>query len=162
MNDMNSKITVSRLWHAMGTAFEAFLGGADGEHLEAVLGALEDESRRLEGVLSRFDPASEISRINRDLRPVRLDIEVWGLLAACDEYRRRTDGYFDVTGGQGMELDPTARTVRRASPAARQSWMSGIPHDTRQVTRPGRGSTLPPRRRMPRPGRAHAADIPPM
>jgi thiamine biosynthesis lipoprotein len=116
-------ITCSRRWHAMGTVFEVFLAGADDEHLEAAASAAEEESRRLETVLSRFDPSSEIHRINRETssRPLRLDVDVWELLAACDGYRRRTAGYFDITTGsateclpdQRLEFDAAARTIRR-------------------------------------------------
>lgn len=113
-------------WNAMGTVFEAFLTGADDQHLEAAAAVIEEESRRLEAVLSRFDPASEISRINREAgrRPLRLDADVWELLVACDEYRHRTEGCFDLTAAspgrcpaeERLKLDPVARTIRLAAP----------------------------------------------
>ena len=45
---------------AMGTWFETFLVGDDSEHLDAVASAVFDEIDRVERLLSRFDPKSEV------------------------------------------------------------------------------------------------------
>jgi hypothetical protein len=50
----------------MGTFFEVFLAGDDGEHLEAVASAAPEEVARLERLLSRYDPFSEVTRLNRE------------------------------------------------------------------------------------------------
>src|SRR5262245_33335507 len=111
---------------AMGTRFELFLTdqgqerGYDRDHLESVGSEVMDEIRRLDGVLSRFDPRSEISRINREAakRLVRVDREVFGLLEKCNAARRSTAGYFDVavhTGGE-LQLDAESSTVRFSEP----------------------------------------------
>jgi thiamine biosynthesis lipoprotein len=106
---------------AMATSFEVFLSGEDAEHLNTVAAAALDEVTRLEGVLSRFDPASEITRINREAcdRPVRIDAEVWEVLQTCRDAYRRTQACFDVTAargrtaaGDGLILDAEHRTVR--------------------------------------------------
>ena len=116
---------------AMGTFFEVFLAGDDEEHLEAVAAAVLDEVRRLERLLSRFDPASEIARINREAgrRPVRVDADLWDILCRCREYRRATGGFFDVTAASGrsaqgdaLVLDDERRTVRFAGPARSSTW----------------------------------------
>jgi thiamine biosynthesis lipoprotein len=116
---------------AMGTRFELFLTGPgqgqgqgyDREHLEAVAGDLLEEIRRLDCVLSRFDPRSEIARINREAveRRVRVDREVFGLLEKCEEARRLTAGYFDVTASHkgeapALRLDAESCTVRFSGP----------------------------------------------
>jgi thiamine biosynthesis lipoprotein len=95
----------------MGTFFEVFLAGADAAHLEDVATAALDEVTRLERLLSRFDPSSEIARINREAgrRPVRVDYEVWHILCTCQEYRRRTAGFFDVTAPSAVRTDTSAR-----------------------------------------------------
>ncbi len=111
----------------MATAFEAVLVGGDGEHLAAVASAVEEEVRRLESLLSRFDPASDITRLNRAPagRHVRLDPEVWALFAACETHRVATGGYFDVTAGgpvrrgQRLGLDSATSTVWRTYPEVR-------------------------------------------
>ncbi|HZF41279.1 MAG TPA: FAD:protein FMN transferase [Blastocatellia bacterium] len=88
---------------AMGTRFEALLIGDDAQHLDAVAVAVIEEIVRLGGVLSRFDPRSEIARVNREAvhAPARVDREVFGLLEKCEEARRLTAGYFDVTASLG-------------------------------------------------------------
>jgi FAD:protein FMN transferase len=115
---------------AMGTAFEFSLVGDDVEHLTAVGEAALDEVTRVERLLSRFDPASEVSRINREAasRPVRVDRELFSILMDCRTWFDSTDGYFDVcaTGesdspsiGRSVRLDPDARTIRFLDPTAR-------------------------------------------
>jgi thiamine biosynthesis lipoprotein len=121
--------TVYSRREAMGTYFEVFLAGDDEAHLEDVASAALDEVVRLEALLSRFDPASEVARINREAgqRSVRVDYEVWEILCTCREYWRKTDGFFDVTatamargergiGDEPMILDEGRRTVRFGRP----------------------------------------------
>ena len=113
--------------NAMGTRFEVFLHGDDEEHLEAVAVAVLEEVVRLDGTLSRFDPRSEIARINREAaeRSVRLDQEVFALLERCEQACHLTEGYFDVTASAGtktvgdtprLRLDADSRTVQFARP----------------------------------------------
>ncbi len=64
--------TIHRQGPAMATLFEVILAGEDAEHLEAVACACFDEIERVERLLSRFDPAGEIARINRNARTIRL------------------------------------------------------------------------------------------
>jgi thiamine biosynthesis lipoprotein len=87
----------------MGTFFEAFLAGEDRAHLEAVTVALWDEVKRIERMLSRFDPASEIYRVNQlaATQPVKVSRELLAVLSDCLRWHRETDGYFDVTLGSG-------------------------------------------------------------
>jgi thiamine biosynthesis lipoprotein len=110
---------------AMGSRFELFLTEQehDREHLEAVAGDLLEEIRRLDCVLSRFDPRSEIARVNREaaVKPVRVDREVFGLLEKCEEARLLTAGYFDITashkdGAPALRLDAESCTVRFSEP----------------------------------------------
>lgn len=105
-----------RSCQAMGTRFEVLLAGDDEEHLEAVAVAAVEEILRIEGVLSRFDPRSEIARINRlaGIGPVRVDRELFALLEMCEQARQLTEGYFDVTRGAGLllELDAGNSMVR--------------------------------------------------
>jgi thiamine biosynthesis lipoprotein len=106
----------------MGTWFAVTLLGDDGEHLAAVAEAVLDEVARIERLLSRFDPRSEIARINRGAgsRPVLVDREVLGILMTAQAAWERTGGYFDVTAGRGtfaaVAVDAQARTVRFEQP----------------------------------------------
>jgi FAD:protein FMN transferase len=102
---------------AMGTRFEVFLQGDDETHLEAVAVAVLEEISRLDATLSRFDPRSEIARLNREARhkPVRVEREVFALLEQCERARQLTTGYFDIaaeTGGGGLQLDAERCTVQ--------------------------------------------------
>src|SRR5262245_29042307 len=117
-----------RSCEAMGTCFEVYLFGDDPEHLEAVAVAALEEIRRLDRTLSRFDPTSEVARINREAaeQPVRVDREVFALLETCERARLGTGGYFDVTASRrdlesagGIVLDPKACSVRLSQPDAR-------------------------------------------
>ncbi|MBW3597350.1 MAG: FAD:protein FMN transferase [Planctomycetes bacterium] len=103
---------------AMASLFEVWLTGEDEEHLTAVGEAALDEISRIERLFSFFDPASEVSRINREAadRPVKVDVEMFGVLSDCLRRRGETGGYFDITiqsdgNIEDVVLDATARTV---------------------------------------------------
>lgn len=92
---------VTRSRPAMGTLFEACLVGPDEEHLCSVAEACLSEVQRLSGRLSRFEPQSETSRLNREAGqwPVIVDYELAGLLAQCHAAWQQTDGAFDIARG---------------------------------------------------------------
>ena len=116
----------------MGTLFEVLLRGEDAEHLAAVADAVLDEVERIERLLSRFDPRSEISRINRlaAKEDVQVDHEVTSLLKTCFDACEWTDGAFDITAtsrvhaavnpgahaGSGVAFDFDRRRIRFALP----------------------------------------------
>jgi thiamine biosynthesis lipoprotein len=100
----------------MGTLFEALVVGDDEEHLSAVAEAALDEVSRVERLLSRFDPASEIARINRQAAggEVLLDVELTELLSFCDSAWRETDGAFDACAGSGHWSSVAFDAARRS------------------------------------------------
>jgi FAD:protein FMN transferase len=84
-----------------------------------------DEITRVERLLSRHDPRSEIARLNREAAggAVLVDRELFELLQLCREYGARTDGYFDMAAALAtlsvagasfadVVLDAEKRTVR--------------------------------------------------
>ncbi len=90
--------------HAMGTRFEFVLQGEDEGHLRAVG---EEAIRVVEdwhGRVSRFEPGSDASRLNRD-GAARVDSEMRELLELCERVRVESDGAFDVRCGEGGMLD---------------------------------------------------------
>ena len=106
---------------AMGTQFEAFLFGQDRSHVDAVANVLWEKARSIEKLLSRFDPVSEVYRVNRlaSRRPVRIGVELLSILQTCREYSELTQGSFDVARdaeGRGadrhLDLDFVKRTVQ--------------------------------------------------
>lgn len=85
-----------RAFHAMGTTVEALVEAPAGDATEAAFDAVEAEFERLEQMLSRFRPDSELSLLNRagtlDASPDLLEVLELALAA-----RERTEGRFDPT-----------------------------------------------------------------
>ncbi|WP_219620964.1 FAD:protein FMN transferase [Bacillus sp. V3-13] len=79
---------------------------AFGKHAEESLRAVRDEAVRLEELLSRFIPGSEISRINRSagMKYERLSGETYEVLSRAIEFSRYCQGLFDVTIGPLVTL----------------------------------------------------------
>src|ERR1039457_2108397 len=67
---------------AMGSVFSIALYGADREKLEAAAAAALDEARRLDALLSNYQPGSEGHRAHSSAppTPVGLSVELFGLL----------------------------------------------------------------------------------
>jgi thiamine biosynthesis lipoprotein len=115
-------ITQSHL--AMGTKFEAILVGDDTEHLEAVAALCWEEVDRVERLLSRFDPASEVHRLNAQAvqQPVKLSVELADVIEDCFHWWQQTQGYFDITilslqhdcgaTWDAVEFDPERRLLQ--------------------------------------------------
>ncbi len=74
----------------------------------------------LQALLSAHDPASEVSRLNRDghERPVAVSRETWRVLCAACRLSRQSAGTFDVTleGGSRDIVFLAGRRVRFARP----------------------------------------------
>ncbi len=91
--------SVRRFSHqAMGTYFEIFIAGEDESYAGQAARAAFREIDRLEGQFSRFDPASEISRLSRLDPGERLPIgfETFECLTLAESIRGETNGAFDV------------------------------------------------------------------
>ena len=83
-------------FRAMGTDVEALLDAEPGAETLLALATVEREFRRLEAILTRFDPSSELSRLNAEgsVEPSPELREVVELALAA---RERTGGRFDPT-----------------------------------------------------------------
>ena len=104
-----------RVFRAMGTEIE-LLVHADGA--DAALDAAEQEFHRLESLLSRFRPDSELSRLNRD-GAVDASHDLLRVVALSLDGRERTGGRFDptvhdalVAAGYDRTFDEVASVVR--------------------------------------------------
>jgi thiamine biosynthesis lipoprotein len=101
---------IRRMAHrAMATMFEILIAEAD----QAARGAAEAafvEIDRLERLLSRFMPYSDVSRINaaEPGKAVVVEIETAECLQAARHMWERTDGAFDVTAGSPLRGSPPA------------------------------------------------------
>lgn len=116
---------------AMGTRFELAIPRSAGQadaYLRAVGEAAFAEVVRWHGLLSRFEPSSVVAMLNREAGggPVRVQSEVFELLAQCESFRLQSNGAFNIAVGALMdgqsgvplpaepsvELDRAASTVR--------------------------------------------------
>lgn len=87
----------------MGTVITSRVCGAHGEE---ALKAAEQEAARLEGLLSRFIPASDICRVNRSagIRHEEVSCETYEVLSRAYEFSKISQGCFDVTIGPLADL----------------------------------------------------------
>ena len=83
-------------FRAMGTDIEALLDLEPGAGALLGLASVEREFRRLEAILTRFDPHSELSRLNAEgsIEPSR---DLRAVVEHAIEARERTGGRFDPT-----------------------------------------------------------------
>jgi thiamine biosynthesis lipoprotein len=103
---------------AMGTTVELLLDAPEGAVARAALGRARDEFARLEALLSRFRPASELSRLNRAGR-MAVGADLMRVLDAALALRRRTGGRFDPTVGRAVRAagyDRSFEAVDRDDP----------------------------------------------
>ena len=94
---------------AMGTGFELLLDASEGRAARRALGAARVEVERLERLLSRFRPESELSRLNR-LRRAPIGADLARVLRLALDLRRRTGGRFDPTVGRAVKAAGYDRT----------------------------------------------------
>lgn len=108
---------------AMRTLFEIVLVGDDATRLRSLAENAFDEIERVERLLSRFDPAAEVYRLNRSNGEwVRVDRELFDVLKSVVAFRSTTDGWFDPFGAAGrrsssgapLEFDEARGAVRFA------------------------------------------------
>lgn len=66
----------------MGTQFDILMVGSDPRLLGTVWEKVESEVQRLDKMLNRFDPESEVSFVNREAGhyPVTVGEELWNIL----------------------------------------------------------------------------------
>jgi FAD:protein FMN transferase len=83
-------------FESMGTDVEFLLVGDERAENRAVLWAAEAEMRRLETMLTRFDPDSELSRLNRD-KVIEASPELLKVTQLALVGREQTGGRFDPT-----------------------------------------------------------------
>jgi len=91
----------------MSTVFAIAIAGKTGKYAGQAARAAFDEIDRMESLFSRFDPTSEISRLNR-LGPgqkIRIGVETAGILRLAAEMEKATGGAFSVNRPPGWTLD---------------------------------------------------------
>ena len=90
----------------MGSTYTMVLYGPDQSRLEVAAEEAAEEIRRLDHLMSNYQPTSEWSAVNRDAgsRPVKISPELFDLLTACVNYSKASDGAFDISVGPLMKV----------------------------------------------------------
>ena len=108
----------SRCFRAMGTDISLFVDAANGDR---AFDAAEAEFHRLEGLLSRFRPDSELSSLNADGR-IDAGPDLMRVVTLALDARARTAGRFDptvhdalVAAGYDRTFEQVARDGTRAA-----------------------------------------------
>lgn len=100
---MDNSAAVETVHTGMGTkmAHKAF-----GRHSTKALWAVENEAHRLERLLSRFQPESDISRLNRSagVKREKISYETYEILSRATECSAISQGLFDITVGPLADL----------------------------------------------------------
>jgi thiamine biosynthesis lipoprotein len=100
---------VRETFAAMGTTIELLLDAPDGPLARRGMAAARAEFARLEALLSRFRPDSELSALNR-ARRMRVGPDLLRVVGAALALRRRTGGRFDPTAGRAVTASGYDRT----------------------------------------------------
>lgn len=110
---------------AMGTVITHQVFGA---HAREALSAAEAEVARLEGLLSRFLPSSEISEINRNAgaQSVQVGAETYQVLSEAADYSASCGGLFDVTVGPLVSLWQRSGEDSRPPEEAEIKWAMAL------------------------------------
>ena len=106
MTHQDSFQSVRLATHAMATRFEIVMHGDDPVLLRSAGEEAIREINRIAARFSFYDPASELSRINRDAfdREVFIAGDLFELLKTCETCWKMTTGVFDPTIGPLMKL----------------------------------------------------------
>ena len=85
--------------HIMGTRFDILLIHSDAERLNGLWCHIINELERLDKILNRFDPHSEVSGINKHalLSYIQISKELEEILQLCQYYYENTFHLFDIT-----------------------------------------------------------------
>lgn len=130
--------------YVMGTVVEITVWADDGLGLEAVDRAFA-EFERLEKLYSRFDPESELSRINREAarRPVTVSDEIFDAIERALGYATHARGCFSISLGPIADVWRAA-AERQSAPDERELRDAVARSDYRRVCldRPTRSVTF--------------------
>lgn len=108
--------SVPRFSHeAMGTTFEILIAGEEAGYAGEAARAAFKEIDRLERLFSRFQPASEISRINRLPAggSISVGIETFECLSLSESVRLETGGAFDLNARTASRTGPDGEPAGR-------------------------------------------------
>lgn len=119
---MRGRAYRERAFFAMGSVATVSAYGESLAQTDQAINKVIAEFGRIERLLSVFDPASEISRINASAgkEPVAVSVETAGLVVRMSDYAVQTGGAFDATVEPLMRLWGFRDLRRTASPSDRE------------------------------------------
>ncbi len=99
--------------HAMATLFEVIVNGGEAAYAGQAARAVFAEIARVERLFSRFDPTSEIARLNRlgQGESMAVGVETFECLGRAAEVRRDSNGAFDINVGALIKYGSGAGTA---------------------------------------------------
>ncbi len=116
----DSQVFHGSLTEIMGTRFDLVIVGKSRDISGIVWQSMTRELERLDAMLNRFVPSTEISVINKTAAtsPVNVSEEMWEILCNCRTYHQKTFGLFDITlkDFSQLELHAEERTVSFQQP----------------------------------------------
>ena len=91
---------------AMGTEYSLYLYAGSHQEADSIARSVFQEVDRIDGLLSNYQPSSELSRINRDAfqHAVTTDPETFRFLETCMAWSERSHGAFDISVGKLMRV----------------------------------------------------------
>lgn len=104
---MDPGLQLYRMIHpAMGTEYSLYLHARSREEAESIARPVFQEVDRVDGLLSNYQPGSELSRINREAfqHDVTTDPETFRFLETCLAWSERSHGAFDISVGKLMKV----------------------------------------------------------
>jgi thiamine biosynthesis lipoprotein ApbE len=127
----------------LGTSLDLQVCAADEKQAGAVEAAVLDEIERLRKVLSTYDPASELSRLNAATAPMACSQELVDVLTAYDWWTSKTRGAYNghlgelIAAWQAAEKAGAPPDAAALAPIVRTLAMPGwkIEAPTRTITR---------------------------
>ncbi|MES2266958.1 MAG: FAD:protein FMN transferase [Bacteroidota bacterium] len=99
--EINSEIVHKRVLKLMGNRFEISVVGTDANRAQQCIDMAIAEIRRIEKLLTTFSDDSQTNQINKNagIAPVKVDQEVFDLIARALKISELTQGAFDITYG---------------------------------------------------------------
>ena len=90
----------------MGTRLDVIFQGQDKEVSEQAFKYILSELTRLDRMMNRYDPYSQVSMINKlaVLESFTVEKELFDILLNCREYYQKTSGLFDISLGKAADL----------------------------------------------------------
>ena len=94
----HSSIEIRRCRPLLGTFVEVATSGTSAAGLECGIGAAFAAIEKVQRLMSFHDPASDVSRMNREAFPKTVTVHpwTWKVLEAGQQFARESDGVFDI------------------------------------------------------------------